>query len=90
MAHESTSRSRFQLFTRSGRPSSLAFFVQGIHKTRLNVLRNGLRLHPFKNLDGPFGRVKHHPAIGAFGNMLFQLRPELRVNRFVEIIAELA
>jgi len=45
-----------------------------------------LGLNAFIDLDGLLRRIEDHPAVGALGDMLFQLVLEFLVDAFVEII----
>src|SRR5580704_14079008 len=59
------------------------------HKTGMHVFGNGARLHAFINRNRLLRGVADHEAVRAFGDMTFQLRPDLRVRLLVEKIREL-
>ena len=69
--------------------SSLAL----LHKSRKEAIfdlgRNGLRFHPFVDLDGPLRRVANDPAIRAFIDVPLEFGLRLRVERVVEVLAQL-
>ena len=56
----------------------------------MNLIRNGLRVHAFVNLNGLFGGVADYPAIRALRDVAFEFPPEFRIDFlvFVEKIVE--
>jgi hypothetical protein len=47
-----------------------------------------MRLHALVDANGLLGGIAYHPTVGALGNVLFQLGPDLRIDVLIQVIAE--
>ena len=60
--------------------SLLHFALQRQKKPVMDILRDGLGLHPLVNLDGLFRGITHHPTVGTFGKMRLKFLPQSSID----------
>ena len=62
--------------------------LQSRHQAVVHVLRDDFFFHPFEDLNGLLCGVADHPAVRAIVDVLFEMRLQLLVYLFIQIIIQ--